>query len=251
MPRKPRIAYPGYYHLISRGVERRDVFLHRYDFEAFLEILALVKKRYDVTVHAFCLMSNHYHLLLETHQENLPDAMRYLNSHYSAWFNKKYERSGHLWQGRYHSYYLYDDLHFWNVAKYIERNPVAANIVEDVEQYPYQSLYQWQNNTEFMALLEGSMIFDMQLKEYNTFISIAHDEKTLTSIYKSPKIIRHDDGTIEVKRRRLETFFEQDLAASRSRKIADAAAYGYSQTEIAHYLQISVTAVSKILKKNA
>ena len=127
MPRKQRITEPGFYHVISRGVERRNVFLDEDDFDRFLSILTTEFKVYDVILHSFCLMTNHYHLLIETQQANISDTMKKVNSLYSIYFNKKYKRSGHLWQGRFASYYLYDDVHFWYVAKYCERNPIICS----------------------------------------------------------------------------------------------------------------------------
>lgn len=132
MPRKDRITESGYYHIINRGVERRNVFLEPEDYDKFLDILLEMKKFYNITIHAYCLMTNHYHILFETTQTNLSDAVQFLNSLYSIYFNKKYKRNGHLWQGRYKSYYLYDDAHFWIVAKYIERNPIKSEMVKNV-----------------------------------------------------------------------------------------------------------------------
>jgi REP element-mobilizing transposase RayT len=108
MPRKPRLTHPGYYHVLSRGVERRQVFLEKEDFHYFLTLLAHIKDQFSITVHAFCLMDNHYHVLVQTYRENISEAMQYLNANYSARFNRKYKRSGHLWQGRYKSYLLFD-----------------------------------------------------------------------------------------------------------------------------------------------
>ena len=89
MPRKKRITEPGYYHVISRGVEKRNVFLQEKDYNFFLDILLEVFKKYSVTLHSYVLMTNHYHLLLETAEHNISDVMRRVNSLYSIYFNKK------------------------------------------------------------------------------------------------------------------------------------------------------------------
>ena len=141
MPRKPRIIEPGFYHILNRGVERRNIYLEEEDYDKFIDILKKIFKQYNITLHAYCLMTNHYHLLLETNENNISDAMKKLNSFYSIYFNKKYNRSGHLWQGRFASYYLYDDVHFWYVAKYIERNPIKANMIKRIDHYKYQSFF--------------------------------------------------------------------------------------------------------------
>ena len=95
MPRKERITEPGFYHLINRGVERRNIFLEPEDYDTFLIVLNQVFKQYKIKLHTYCLMTNHYHLLIETTEQNISDAMRKLNSQYPIYFNKKYNRSGH------------------------------------------------------------------------------------------------------------------------------------------------------------
>ena len=113
MPRKERYAEAGCYHIINRGVERRDVYLEAEDYSFFLDLMLKFAKDYKIIIHAFCLMTNHYHLLIETKQTNLSKAIQFLNDKYAKYFNKKYARTGHLWQGRYKSYPLFDDAHFY------------------------------------------------------------------------------------------------------------------------------------------
>jgi len=247
MPRKERITEPGFYHVISRGVERRNVFLDDDDFDRFLSILSIEFKVYDVLLHSFCLMSNHYHLLLETKQSNISDAMKRVNSLYSIYFNKKYKRLGHLWQGRFTSYYLYEDVHFWYVAKYIERNPIAAHMVNFIDTYKYQSFYQWKFKSDYYELIKGSKIFDMRLDEYEKLISSDMQDNVLEKIYMSPKYIKKD-GKMTILYKRLETFFEIDKDINRNENIKKAYAYGYTKSEIAKFLGLSHTAISKVLK---
>ena len=248
MARKPRLIEAGYYHIINRGVERRDIFLEPEDYDIFLDSLISIKKKYEITVHVYCLMTNHYHLLLQTFKSNISDAIKELNANYSIYFNKKYKRVGHLWQGRFLSYFLYDDAHFWIVAKYIERNPIKTNMVTSIEQYKYQSFFQWKHKFNYYKLVENSMIFDMTFKEYEAYISSDMDFNTLEKIYSTPKYI-NKNGTMKVLYERLETFFEKDRDMNRNKNIKKAFDYGYSKTEIARFLDISSTAISNILKK--
>ena len=88
MPRKPRVEYPGFHHLINRGVARGNIFLKEADFLKFLELLEQTSKVYNFKVHSLCLMTNHYHLLLETKSENLSLLARQINSKYAQYFNK-------------------------------------------------------------------------------------------------------------------------------------------------------------------
>ena len=102
MARQLRINYPGaFYHVTSRGNERKAVFKSKRDREKFLEYLETATLRYDAVVHVYCLMDNHYHLLLKTPSGNLPQIMRHINGAYTTYFNVKRGRSGHLFQGRY------------------------------------------------------------------------------------------------------------------------------------------------------
>lgn len=247
MPRKERYQEAGHYHIINRGVERRNIYLEPEDYEFFLDLLLKLSKDYQIIIHAFCLMTNHYHLLIETKQINLSKAVQFINDKYSKYFNKKYTRSGHLWQGRYKSYPLFDDAHFWIVAKYIERNPIKANMVTQVELYKYQSFFQWKYKHNYFSLLENSMIFDMTYDEYADYISTDMDMDAIDIVYKSPKLITTKEGKLKVLSKRLETFFEQDSDINRDDNIKKASEYGYTKSEIADFLKLSHSTVSRIL----
>ena len=105
MPRKHRIEKNGFYHIINRGVARNKVFLDDSDNIKFLEILQEACEDYEFEIYSYCLMNNHYHLLIEIKKENLSAIMQKVNSRYSIYFNKKYKRNGHLWQGRFSSFF--------------------------------------------------------------------------------------------------------------------------------------------------
>lgn len=247
MPRKERITHPGFYHVISRGVERRNVFLDGDDFDKFLDILKEQYSNYNITLHTYCLMTNHYHLLIETKESNISEAMKKLNSLYSIYFNKKYKRSGHLWQGRFASYYLYDDVHFWYVAKYIERNPIKAKMVKQIDHYKYQSFFQWKYKLQHYPLITNSKIFDMTFTEYEEFINSEIQEEILEKIYMTPKYIKKD-GKMKILYKRLETFFEEDRDINRNENIKKAYDYGYTKTEIAEFINLSTKTINTILR---
>jgi REP element-mobilizing transposase RayT len=139
MPRKPRIEDAGYYHIVNRGVEQRNIFLDDGDFYKFLEFVDEYKKLYRFKIHSYCLMDNHYHLLMETTDTNLSLIMKQLNNNYTRYFNKKYNRVGTLWQGRYKSWYVYDERYLHTLMKYIEYNPIKANITKKFGEYRWAS----------------------------------------------------------------------------------------------------------------
>jgi len=247
MPRKERITHPGFYHIINRGVERRNVYFDEDDFDRFLSIIYKALKDHDVVLHSYCLMTNHYHLLIETKQPNISNVMKQINSLYSIYFNKKYKRSGHLWQGRFASYYLYDDVHFWYVAKYIERNPIEANMVKQIDNYKYQSFFQMKYQHKHFSLIKDSKVFDMTIVEYEEFINSEIQEDILEKIYMSPRYIKKD-GKMKILYKRLETFFEKDIDINRNQNIKKAYEYGYTKIEIAKFVNLSTKTINIVLK---
>lgn len=143
MARQLRIEYPGaFYHITSRGNERKDIFNDEAEFEKYLEYLDTAALRYKAVVHVYCLMSNHYHLLLETPLGNLSQIMRHINGAYTAYFNSKRQRAGHLLQGRYKAILVDADEYAGELSRYIHLNPVRAGIVSRPERYNWSS-YQY------------------------------------------------------------------------------------------------------------
>ncbi|HUT53326.1 MAG TPA: transposase [bacterium] len=140
MGRKRRAQFPGaVYHLTARGNNRQDIYLDDHDRYAFMEMLAQAVERYDLKIHAFCLMTNHYHLFLRTREPNLARAMHWLNNRYTKRFLFRHERSGHLFQGRYQAVLIVDEAHWITLAHYIHLNPVRAGIVTDPASYNWSS----------------------------------------------------------------------------------------------------------------
>ena len=130
MARPLRIQYEGAcYHIMNRGLERRNIFLNNQHRKTFLNLLSEVSERFKVDIHAYCLMNNHYHLLLTTHLANLDLVMRHLNSIYTLRFNRDVKRDGTLFRGRYKSILIERERYFLNVSRYIHKNPSSAKIV--------------------------------------------------------------------------------------------------------------------------
>ena len=125
MARALRIERPGgRYHLSARGNERKPIYRDDSDRAHFLELLGEATKRFAIRVHAYVLMDNHFHLLVETPEANVSRAMQWLNVSYSIWFNRRHGRAGHLFQGRFQSVVVEDDAGWQEVARYIHLNPV-------------------------------------------------------------------------------------------------------------------------------
>ena len=140
MARALRIEYPGaFYHVMSRGNEQRDIFKSPKDRERFLSYLESATMRYGAVIHVWCLMSNHYHLLVETPSGNLSQIMRHINGAYTTYFNIKHQRAGHLFQGRYKALLVEADAYAAQLSHYIHLNPVRGGVVTLPVDYPWSS----------------------------------------------------------------------------------------------------------------
>ncbi len=140
MARPLRIEYEGaFYHITARGNEKRDIFREEKDYQKFLQIVKNNLRRFEVKLYSFALMKNHYHLLLETKKANLKNFMHNLNTSYTVYFNRKYERVGHLFQGRYKSIICDKEIYLLELIRYINLNPVRAEIVKEPGEYLYSS----------------------------------------------------------------------------------------------------------------
>ncbi|MFV2081836.1 MAG: transposase [bacterium] len=135
-----RFEFPGaVYHIYSRGNRKEKIYLDNDDRKLFLEIFSKISERYSWICHAYCLMGNHYHFLLEIPHGILAPGMQDLNSLYARKFNQNHAMVGHLFQGRYKAELILDSNRFLLTARYICRNPVEASIVEDASQWLWSS----------------------------------------------------------------------------------------------------------------
>lgn len=140
MARQPRIEYPGaLYHVISRGIERRNLFRDQADHERYLGLLEKSVARFGFRLYAYCLMSNHVHLAVETGRLPLSRIMRSINTTYASYFNVRHQRSGYLFQGRYKAFLVDADGYLLSLIRYIHENPVKAGIVSATKDYRWSS----------------------------------------------------------------------------------------------------------------
>jgi REP element-mobilizing transposase RayT len=140
MARPVRIEYEGaFYHVTARGNERKKIFVSKADYEKFLANLKDASERFSVVIHSYALMGNHYHLLVETPNANLSSFMHAVQSGYTVYFNKKRNRAGHLFQGRFKSILVDKEAYLLELSRYIHLNPVRAHITDAAESYPFSS----------------------------------------------------------------------------------------------------------------
>ena len=140
MARPLRLEFEGaLYHITSCGNARESIFLDNGDRARFLEILGDVVDRFGWICHAYCLMTNHYHLLIETPDADLSRGMHLLNGVYTQWFNHRYDRVGHLFQGRFKAILVEKDTHLLELVRYVVLNPIRAKMLRSVRDWPWSS----------------------------------------------------------------------------------------------------------------
>ncbi|MBN2062329.1 MAG: transposase [Deltaproteobacteria bacterium] len=140
MARAIRIESEGaFYHITSRGNDRKRIFFSNTDYGKFIAYLEEGIKKFEYRIHSYALMTNHYHLLLETQKANLSKLMHYINGSYTTYINRKRDRSGHLFQGRYKAILVEKDKYLLELSRYIHLNPVKAGLAERPQDYPHSS----------------------------------------------------------------------------------------------------------------
>lgn len=140
MARPLRIEFSGaLYHVTARGNARGAIYDAAEDRREFLALLAGAVERHEWYCHAYCLMDNHYHLLIETGTASLSKGMKYLNGRYTQWYNRRYARVGHLFQGRFKAILVQKDAYLLELARYIVLNPVRARMVRSAREWPWSS----------------------------------------------------------------------------------------------------------------
>lgn len=276
MSRPLRVEYPGaLYHVIARGNAKQNLFLEDRDRRKFLAWLKDACTTHNLLCHAYCLMDNHYHLLLETLDANLSTAMRDLNGNYSQWFNVIHDRVGHLLQGRYKAFVIEKESYLMEVARYIVLNPVRAGLVERPRDWKWSSYRATSGTHRVPEWLHVDWLLsnfsqrrrDAQ-REYNRFVDEGiggknpYDDVTNGFLLGSPQFVHwiweQTNGTEELKeypraerivgRPTLDEIFG-DLKSKRDRNAAIAFARircGYLLTEIGKYLGLDRSTVSKL-----
>lgn len=140
MARKTRIkGLYNTYHIILRGIEKKDIFLSNSNYLKFLEILTRCKNKYNCEIDGYCLMSNHVHLIIDDNGNDISQIMKSINTSYAMYFNKQYKRVGHLFQDRFKSEVVNDEKYLLVLSSYIHNNPVMAGIVKTPENYRWSS----------------------------------------------------------------------------------------------------------------
>ncbi len=248
MARRPRVEKEGFHHIVNRGVARGDIFIEDKDYEKFLELIAISKERYDFTLHALCLMNNHYHLLIETKHQNLSLLVRQINAPYAQYFNKKYNRVGPLWQGRFKNWFVYDDKYLSVLFRYIEQNPIKAKISKVIAEYSWASSSLILED-RYRELFKASLLLKEEV--YSTLNkSVTQSEYQLIDAFQKIVYQQQEQDIVRLKQKSLdEHFCNYQTLEERNKRILEAIQDGYKQSEIARYLGLSSAGVSYIVRK--
>ena len=280
MVRPLRIEFPGaVYHVTSRGNERKAIFGDDQDRKIFLDTLEHVTNRYNWFCHAYCLMKNHYHLLIDTPDGNLSMGMRQLNGIYTQRFNRRHGRVGHLLQGRFKAVVVQKDSHLLEACRYVVLNPIRAKVVERPEQWVWSSYVA----TAGRSKPHPCLVTDWVLKQFGSeremaeagYRKFVRDGIGATSIWKGvrgqsvlgeadfieslidyvkgrkeiPEISKCQRFLIRPELRNLwgaEAFRDKK---KRNKRIYEAVQeHGYTQREVADHLGMHFTSVSRILR---
>lgn len=277
MARPLRIEFPGaVYHITSRGNAKQNIFLDENDLKEFLAILCHVVRRYNWLLHAYCLMNNHYHLIVETPEGNLSIGMRQLNGIYTQRFNKRHDRVGHLFQGRYKAIIVDREGYLLELCRYIVLNPVRAGLTRDPNEWKWSSYRSTIGKTKPIECLSINWILSQfgqnvskAKREFRRFVRARIKGSPLKEV-KGQIVIGRDDFVEKIKgllkdkeqikeipkiqryfsRPSLEEVLKAKNKKQLEKKIYEAHVnYGYTLKEIANMIGVHYSTISRIVRR--
>lgn len=207
MARPLRIEYPGaWYHVMNRGANRNRVFSKVDDYELFINVLKEACGLFNVYISAYCLMSNHYHIVVHTPEGNLSRFMRHVNGVYTQRFNSKYKRDGTLFRGRYKAILIQADEYLTHVVKYVHQNPLKAKMTNDLNNYKWSShqfYLKGKSDSGWLDINNLLAYFSSKKKEsiimYKEFMDIGLDDEVMKFYSKKAQSsIFGDSGFVEM-----------------------------------------------------
>lgn len=281
MARPLRIEYDGaVYHVTSRGNERRRIYRDDEDRGLFLSILQRVNEKYHWYCHAYCLMDNHYHLVIETPDGNLAKGMRQLNGVYTQAYNKRKGRVGHLFQGRYKAIVVEKEGHLLEICRYVVLNPVRAKAVKKAKEWRWSSYrgtagleaphpcltVDWvlgqfgtkrtSARKKYEAFIFGGMHVASPWESVRGQIVLGDErftEKMRQLVGDREEVQEIPKGQRYLNRPRLKELFNEDPGENKKRRndvVREAIElYGYRQSEVASFLGMHYTTVSRIMNE--
>lgn len=254
MPRKPRIfSSSGIYHVILRSVNQHIIFENDSDYQKFLFILSDCKTNFDIDIYAYCLMDNHIHILLHSSDEDLSHFFQCFETRFARWYNKKYERSGHLFQDRFFSAAIESSSKYLTTLTYIHNNPVKASVCR------FPSEYRWSSYNAFYGqknpLINVSYSYDIagskdSLLVYFANVNISSDPSdSFAEISPQRKFISDEKALIIFKKvtQLSSTSKAADLKKTlRNEYIRTLRKKGLTINQVARLMDVSVATVKRL-----
>ncbi|MFA0110275.1 transposase [Vibrio breoganii] len=275
MSRPLRLEFAGaLYHVTARGNERNWIFFQDDDFTLYLTVLDEVCERYNWVIHAYCLMSNHYHLLLKTPDGNLSKGMRQLNGVFTQKINRKHNRVGHLFQGRYKSILVDQETYLLELCRYIVLNPVRAKMVDTPDEWQWSSWHSTVGNISSPDWLSTDAILLQFARErakaidaYKRFVAegvgadvwanlrqqvFLGDEAFVAKHLAIQNDLQSDLREVPLKQRRTKpkplSEYNYEAVDRSSAMINAYASGGYTLQQIADYFGVHYSTVSRMIK---
>ncbi len=197
MPRIPRKkSYTNVYHIIIRGINRQDIFLDKHDYRKMLKEIINTKEKYKYEIYAFVLMPNHVHFVINDKNNNVSTAMQSLSVRYSNYFNKKYERVGHVFENRFKSHVVEDESYLKNVVRYIHKNPENAGITSE---YPWNSYYEYIFKPKIIDAEFVMQLFSNNIEDFKYFHQNYNKNSELENCYEMIKKIDDNEAIAQMK----------------------------------------------------
>ncbi len=195
----------GIYHVVLRGINRQDIFYDDEDYQHFLETINQMKSEDQFIVYGYCLMTNHIHLLIKENTDTISRVMSRIGTSYARWYNQKYGRSGHVFQGRYGSECVENDAYLLIIIRYIHNNPVKAGMVQKPEEYKWSSIHAYYGCKEYPNRLSDTSfilgIFNQDrekaLQSFQKFMKQENEDKCLEDEAKNRKTDKEVKTIIE------------------------------------------------------
>ncbi|NPV45299.1 MAG: transposase [Firmicutes bacterium] len=251
MPRTARKrSSTGVYHIMLRGLDKRNIFLDEEDKMKFMGKIMLAKERGKFELYGYCLMDNHVHLLLKENNEDIGTSIKRITVGYVGWHNNKYGRAGHLFQNRYMSEPVETESYFLTVLRYIHQNPVKAGLVQKAEKYS------WSSYQQYMLAYQGQPCFiDPQLattyfptiEKFTDYMNTSNEDECLEYL-ETPKYTDMSLKTILYKKFNIENLEELPIE-ERNKKIKEIyEKTGVSIRQLARVLGLGKAVVEKAIK---
>lgn len=174
-----------FYHITNRGDDRKPIYKSEKDYRKFLEYINRAKDKHKFYLYAYCLLTNHYHLLIETTLANISKIMHHINGSYTTYYNIKRNRSGHLFQGRYKSIVVDKDSYFLELSRYIHLNPVRVKIVDSPEKY------RWSSYKAYLSRKDDNCIDKERVNKVLTINPTEYKSFVLNGIGKNPSFLNN------------------------------------------------------------